>query len=800
MSIRKIWNIKSFEVNQDILLACGGNRVLAKLLLNRNIDTVDKVNNFLNPLKSPLSSPDVFVDMQKSVDRIKSAIDKKENITIYGDFDCDGITSTSLLYLTLKQIGANVNYYLPNRATESHGLNTKALVNIIAKRKTKLIITVDCGISNVDEVKFANGFKTDVIITDHHEAPEVLPNAYAILNPKSPNALVDDLSIDEIQSLNYLAGVGVAFKLACKLLEMYSKENFVHEILPLVAVGSIGDVVELLSENRRLVQMGLELLRNGKHKGIQLLLKEAGIEDITSLTSDNIAFGVVPRLNAAGRLESPDTAIKLLISDDIDELNSTVKSLNDLNALRQDLCDVTFNQAKKMYLSSVSKHKKSIVLFSDDWHIGIIGIVASKLVEEFNKPTFLMTRDSNNTNIIRCSCRSIDAVNVHSILSLHKDLFVGFGGHKLAAGFSFDETKINFEQFKSILNKTIDENSQGVDFSSMKIEADMELDIDDITFENVEAINKMQPFGSANPFPLFVLNDLKLKSFRFMGSNNNHLKMFVTKDNVTQLQCVKWNFPDFNLPENSSLDILFSPSINTFNGESNIQLMINDIHSDLLNQKIENNEIKIIDHRNKTNIIIQVLDFISSTKKSTAIFLQNQALKKKLSLPDEIEDKIFNLKNIPADIYQIMLFECPLSYENLNKIIGETGASVVHLMNFGVEEINTDNLITKLSGMLKYAKSNLAGKLDLYRLSSALCVDVETIDCALSLFENVEMIDLDKISDEEYIINSIDSCELSKLKQDDLYFTLEEKIYELNNFKKMYLNLSVDEIKSKLFE
>ena len=224
MNIRKIWNIKQSEVNQDLVQACGYDHILATLLKNRGIDSPEKISKFLNPLKAPLSSPDVFVDMKKASDRIEAAVSSQEHITVYGDFDADGITSTALLYLTLKEIGANVDYYLPDRAIESHGLNTKALVNIIAKRKSRLIITVDCGISNITEVNFAKGFKADVIITDHHETPENLPSAFAIINPKAPNSLVSDLSVDELQSLNYLAGVGVAFKLACSLLEKYENK------------------------------------------------------------------------------------------------------------------------------------------------------------------------------------------------------------------------------------------------------------------------------------------------------------------------------------------------------------------------------------------------------------------------------------------------------------------------------------------------------------------------------------------------------------------------------------------------
>ena len=457
MTIRKIWKTKETEITDEQLQACGNSKVLAVLLKNRGIDTPEKIKNFLNPLKNSMSSPDVFTDMKKAAERINMSVKNNEHITVFGDFDTDGITSTAILYLTLKKIGADVDYYLPDRLNESHGLNTKALVKLIAKRHSKLIITVDCGITNIEEVNFAKKFNTDIIITDHHEAPEILPDAYAIINPKAKNAVSDDINVEELQNLNYLSGAGVVFKLCCKLLELCGYEDFVHEIIPLCAIGTIGDVVELIGENRCIVEMGLELLRNGRHKGVQKLIVASGITDLLSLTSENIAFGVVPRINAAGRLDSPETALKLLISNDDNEINEAVIKLNELNSLRQNLCDETFLQAKEMYEKDKFSNKYSIILFNDNWHIGIIGIVSSKLAELYNKPVFLMTCDVNNPDIIRCSSRSIPELNIYNVLSCHKELFEGFGGHKMAAGFSFDKNKISFDKFKDLLSSTIDE-------------------------------------------------------------------------------------------------------------------------------------------------------------------------------------------------------------------------------------------------------------------------------------------------------------------------------------------------------
>ncbi len=795
MSIKKIWKVKDNIVNEDVIEFCEGSRVLALLLKNRGIDTKEKIKDFLNPLKSKLSNPDVFLHMKKTFERIKSAVEKKEHITIYGDFDADGVSASAILYLTLKKIGAEVDYYLPDRAIESHGLNTKALVNIISKRKSKLIITVDCGISNVKEVNFAKGFKTDVIITDHHEAPEILPEAYAIINPKAPYSLDSSLTASEIQSLNFLAGAGVSFKLACKLLQEYNLEDFVYEILPLAAVGTIGDVVELLGENRTIAAMGIELIKNGKHKGIQKLLKSSGIENSSSVTSETVAFVIVPRLNAAGRLESPETAIKLLISDDDKELDNTIQTLNELNIKRQTLCDETYKNAEMMYLSSISDNKKSIVLFNENWHIGIIGIAASKLVENYNKPVFLMTKDFNTPNIIRCSCRSIQNLNIHSVLSEHKDLFEGFGGHKMAAGFSFDENKISFGNFKKLLNKTIDEFSQNIDFQKITVEADMELSPGDINIKTVDFINKLQPFGAANPPCLFVINNVMLNSHKMMGQNNNHLKMFISKDNYT-FECIRWNYPDFNIPDNSKLDLLFSLKLNSFNENISIQLMIEDIHSEFL--KAQNSEIKILDHRNKKNILMQVLDYLSTTKKSTAVFIENPGLINQLKLPDEIKSKVFSKNNIPSDIEQIMFFDIPAGKEEFYKILKETNPKIVHLMNFNISLITSDNFISKLSGMIKYAISNLNGIVNIKRAADTLSVSDETIECALTLFEDVKMIDLNKTDEDNFKISYLHPIELSKIKNNELFPDLENHLTDINAFKNFYINSPIEEIRENL--
>ncbi len=796
MSIRKIWKTKEQNIDNEFLALCGNNRVLAVLLSNRGINTEKKIHDFLNPTKGHFSSADNFIDMPKCISRIKTAIDNKENITIYGDFDADGITSTAILYKTLKEVGANVNFYLPDRDTESHGLNTKALIQIISKKKSKLIITVDCGISNVTEVNFAKGFKTDIIITDHHEPPEILPEAFAILNPKAENSLVSDLPIEELESLNYLSGAGVAFKLACKLLEIYNKKDFVHEILPIAAIGTIGDVVELIGENRSIAAMGIELIKRGKHKGIQKIIKSMGIENTDNITSETIAFGIVPRLNAAGRLESASSAITTLISNNDIEIDESIEKLNKLNLQRQDLCDETYEQAKSMYEKEKSYNKKSIILYNENWHIGIIGIVCSKLVETYNVPAFLMTKDNNNPNIIRCSCRSIQGINIHNILSQHKDIFEGFGGHKMAAGFSFDNTKIKFQDFKNLLNKTIDEFTQDIDFSKITLEADMIIDPQEINLNTIDIINKLQPFGSANPPPLFIMNDLTLNHSMQMGTNGNHIKLFASKNDTNNIECIKWNCNNLNLAQNSKFNILFCPRKNEFNGNTTIQYIINDLQGEFINNEDhENFEIKILDHRNKKNILNQVINFINSTKKTTTVFIKSPKLQKEIENNINTKNFITNEFDLTEEKEQLMFFECPISTEQFINIIYKAKAKIIHLMNFNIHEINTNAFLTTLSGMLKYAVSNLQGRLELKRLSNALNVNEEIIETALNLFEEAESIDLHEVNENEYKITFFKPTELSKLTENELYTDLNEKILEINKFINFYLNADINEIK-----
>lgn len=784
--MQKVWKIKEkIDIPAEISEFVGDN-LLENLFMQRGLNTVKKIRDFLNPLDAKITSPYAFTDMKKAVDRVKSAVDNSEKIVIYGDFDADGVTSTSLLYKTLKHIGADVDYYVPQREHENHGMNTKALVKIISKYKAKLIITVDCGISDVAQVNFANGFNVDIIITDHHEAPDELPAAFAILNPKAMNALDKELSAEEIEGLNMLAGVGVAFKLACALLDIYDKREFVDTLLPFVAVGTVADVVPLLLENRTFVVSGLNLISKGNHYGLKRLLESSGYSLENGITSENIAFGIAPRINAAGRLDTVDEAIKLLISEDKSEIDLCCSVLNNYNKVRQELSDSIYAEALDMI--SLKSNDPAVILYKEDWHIGIIGIVASKLVEKFCKPVFLMTRDENTGNI-RCSARSVAEVHLHDVIAHNAELFEGFGGHSQAAGLAFDPKKNSFEKVKEALNTTINVMLGG---EQPKYTIDIDMEIDSIDLDMVKSIQRLEPFGTGNPNPLFSMKNLTLNQYRTMGSNNNHLKIFCENVQKKPFECVYWNHSELNIPLNKEFSAIFYPKINVFNGITTVQLDIQDIRSDYLNLPVSN-ELKIYDHRKKTDIFRQICSYLETTKLSTIAFVEDKEILKILNPYKEISEKIVNRKTI-YECSQIMFFDYPASEDLMNHILQISGAKVLHFMNYDNKKITVDDLIRTVSGMLKYVANNKDGILYIQDLASALSLSTEIVRLCIDMFEMLNMIKVDNYIGETLKIEFINPVELHKIKESEFYDELETELATIYEYRQKLCKESLNNV------
>lgn len=755
--------------------------LIKRLLQSRGVKTQEEIDEFLNPLEMKLTHPKAFCDMEKCVERLSYAIDNGEKIVIHGDFDADGVTSTSLLYRTFKYLGADVNYFIPDREKEGHGFDTKALVKLMTQVKPKIIISCDCGISDVDAVNFLNSFKIDVIITDHHEAPEILPKAFGIINPKAPNALDENLTTKQITSLTSLAGVGVAFKVAQALLEKYSKLEFISEILPYVAVGTVADIVPLIGENRYFVTKGLQLISAGKHYGISRLLDSAGYKG--EITSEHIAFGIAPRINASGRLDTVDAALKVLISDNKQEIEMAIQSLNEFNKIRQELCQNVFAEADEM-VKAEGNRNSAIVLFNKDWHIGIIGIVASMLVEKYYKPTFLITY-SDETKQYRCSARSIEGISLYDAISVNSELLDGFGGHTMAAGLAFSEEKSSFEQVKTALCKTIKEMAQGKDLKPF-LNIDLELFPEDIDLDLVENLSQLEPFGANNPSPIFAIRNLKIKEKRLIGENKNHLRL-TCNVGTFEFNCLRWKDGDVPLVNGDTLDLAFHPQKNEFNGNTTVQLIIDDIHSEYLKEdETATPSLKIYDHRKKTDILPQVNDYVKNSKQNIGIFAESKQVLDKLKPYKNLSEITFSRDNLkPCD--GLMFFDYPADKETFDKIISTTNPIAVHFMNYEPKIMDETEFLNTVLKMLKFAQNNNNGQVEFNRFASFLGKSYFALELLFSIFEEVGIISILEKNPSFYIIKINENTDLSKVLHSEKYITFLNISEECEHFQKSLL-------------
>ena len=764
------------------------NNILDRLLSLRGLNSEKEIKKFLNPSKEDFVSPYAFSDMEKAVKRIKSAIENNEKILIWGDFDCDGVTSTSILYKVFKKLNADIITYIPDRMTEGHGLNSKKLIQLFAKEKFKLVIKVDCGISNISEVSLLNGFKIDTIITDHHTTDRELPASYAIINPQVKNAIKEDASVEDITSMGYNCGAVVAYKLAIALLENTDDKQLKDELLTMAACGAIGDVVPILGENHAMVSTMLNLLNTKKeqsHKAIYKLISK-NIKD-RNITSTDIAFTLVPRINAVGRLANAELSFEFLTTDTDSKIDIIIEKLDNYNAIRQSKCSDTYDEIVD-YLNIHKEELKNpaIILMNKDWHVGIIGIVASKITEEFNKPCFLMTEDE--THHARCSIRSNDSMNVYEILAQNENLFSGFGGHKLAGGCSFDLNEKSFDEVKSSLLSSIKESIEENAENDL-LKADIELNEDDLNINLIETFDMLEPFGEGNKAPLCAMFDVDLVDSKTIGKDSNHLRLVFSKNNKI-INAVKWQESEIIIPKGSKCDIAFYPRINTFNGTTEVQAEIVDVYSPIAQKQTTKEEYKLFDHRKKTGILDSISDYLKKPELDIKIWAKNPKTKEILSKYENIKN---NFLSEEEEHKGIMFFDYPATEEEFASIIENIKPQKIHFMNFKTDE-NIENYIKQLNGMIKYCSSKLEGILELEKISSALGVDIEFVQVALEILENLETIEFV----EQNKIKYLKPFNWEDFKSNPMFEILKEDFERIVDFKNWFLNCDMSEIEEMM--
>ena len=557
----KKWQI--YDINEEIISEIENkykiNKLLATILANRGITTEESIRLFLNPTRDDFHDPFLITDMEKAVERIITAINKKEKITIYGDYDVDGITSITVLKSFLRDRGIEVDTYIPNRLDEGYGLNNSA-IDKIKNKGCELMITVDCGISAIDEVNYANSLGIEVIVTDHHEAGNEIPKALAVIDNKRK---------DSTYPFRELAGVGVVFKLIQALsIKLNLKEEEYLKYLDIVCIGTISDIVPLVDENRVITKLGLMLVRQTRNIGLQAVLKSSGYSKIDSNT---ISFGVAPRLNACGRMGKADEALKLFLSKNVNEVIQLSKELNDFNRERQEKEKEIYENAIAQIEKEHLDEKNTIILRGKNWHHGVIGIVSSKITEKYFKPSILLSFEENE--IGKGSGRSIPGFDLHEALMQCLDVIEKFGGHAMAVGITvreehFDEFREKFENIA--ISKHIEEILPIINI-------DAKINLSDINKEMVESLKELEPFGEGNKMPIFAFKNLKIDSIRAL-SEGKHLKLTL-KDNNTIVSAIGFNLghmvEEYRIGD--KIDVVGVLEINSYNGVENLQINIKDI-------------------------------------------------------------------------------------------------------------------------------------------------------------------------------------------------------------------------------
>lgn len=558
--MNKKWKINDTQTDiaEKIANEFNISKLVANIIANKGLKDKEEIETFLSPTRKDFYDPFLMPDMKKAVERILKAIDNKEKITIYGDYDVDGITSSTILSRFLEERGIKADIYIPDRIKEGYGLNQNAIKSI-AENKTKLIITVDCGITAIKEVELAKELNMDVVVTDHHEPGAEIPNTIAVVDCKRK---------DNKYPFSELAGVGVAFKLIQALsMKMELPEESYLKYLDIVCVGTISDIVPLVSENRTIAKLGLKLVKQTKNIGLRCLLASIGYKKIDSNT---ISFGIAPRINACGRMGQARKALDLLLTNNIEQARKLTDELNECNAKRQEIEKRISDEAIKMLEDPEEQNKPCIILGKEDWHHGVIGIVSSKITEMYSKPSILLCFEDEKA---KGSGRSIPGFDLHEALENCNRYIEQFGGHSMAIGITIQ--KDDFQKFKD----DVEEYAKSKNISEIipEIQIDEKIQLQDISIKDVEELSLLEPFGEGNRVPLFQMSGVKISSIRAL-SEGKHLKLFLKDDNkyIDAIGFNMGNVADKYTIEDK-IDLVGGLELNNYNGKEKMQINLKDI-------------------------------------------------------------------------------------------------------------------------------------------------------------------------------------------------------------------------------
>ena len=556
------WDIGGFDRDTAVEFCRGGiNPLVSVLLASRGIKKIDEAHAVIGDDPLPFYDPFLLADMDKAVSRINEAVEADEHIAVYGDYDVDGMTAVAIVAIWLDTMGADFEIYIPGRFDEGYGLNIPAL-DLLKSRGTKLVITVDCGITAIEEAEHAKAIGLDLVITDHHECRGDIPDACAVVDPKRP---------DCDYPFKALAGVGVAFKLVNALEGDHLSDEIFERYGEFVALGTVADVMPVVGENRELIRRGLGILNSSPRPGFRSLLREVSIEP-GKISASTIGFILAPRLNAAGRMGQTELSVALLLTENTEEADELALKLCCLNTERRNLEQEILEEATAMLPKA--EPNEPVVLARRGWNQGVTGIIAAKMVELYKLPVIIISIDDDGVG--RGSCRSIGSFAIYDALCSCEDILLNFGGHEMAAGVTVAEE--NIEMLQQRLTDIYRRHPEAITANSLKLDFEVEKP-ELLTIPNIEAMENLEPFGRGNPHPCMCILEAVLSSVQSIGTGK-HTRLKVEKSGHN-LDCIFFSVPvsDLGVSEGMLVDLAFEPQVNEFRGRSSVQLQLFDIRA-----------------------------------------------------------------------------------------------------------------------------------------------------------------------------------------------------------------------------
>jgi len=750
--------------------ALGLPSLVAQTLIRRGILTPDSARAFLHPDTLP-STP--FPEIEKAVDIIQSAIQRNDRICVWGDFDVDGQTSTALLVQTLRVIGADVVYYIPIRGKESHGMHIETLQPII-DNGAKLIVTCDTGITAHQAIDYANSRGVDVIVTDHHELGETLPNARAIINPKL---------LPEDHTLRNLAGVGVAYKLAEALLA-FSNPPLAdsQSLLDLVALGLIADVALLQGETRSLAQKGIEALRHTKRIGLRVMA-ELSATSFETLTEDTIGFSFAPRLNALGRLSDANPAVELLLTNDPARARVLAAQIEGLNAQRRLLTSQVYEAAEAQLREHPELlNEPAILLSHSNWPGGVVGIVANRLVDRYHKPALLLTESDDG--ILRGSARSVEGLHITEAISANKELLLNFGGHPMAAGLAL--SKENLSAFRKGLGRAITKQLGEITREEPTLQIDAWLSLDEISLGLADALEMLAPFGAGNPELTLVSRGVTLKSAAEMGKAKEHRRLTVEDENGNVQSVLWWNGAGQEIPETGSkIDIAYSLRASTFRGQKQVALQFEELR--VVEEKVVEvapAKIEIIDYRLEAASSLAKLQEQAPAIQIWAEGADRSKGKSRFELTISDEFAIYTTPPSPTDLRAVLEIVRPKKIY----VLGvppktENTSSLLKL---------TDEFLSRLAGMTKFVINNKGGKVPIEELASATAQRESAVRIGLEWLAARGHIAISGEADADTVVLSTGKGETNQYVQKELYVAVRGILQETVAYREYFSRANLE--------